>query len=303
MSTRLRGSRAALMGFGKTEMNAINVDTRVLARLHPQRNGRGLNIYNPYFRETNANAIYALFHNSDPKKLIQGLRSLGLPGAVVAGSFESDPTVPTLLDELHPVSEEVGVVGMVAFENEKLWGAYQGGFGLRDAIERICPDFRQRKLVIIGAGTVVHALLKVLQTDSTESPRIRIFNRTVERAENLAAKFAAVESVLPLAELAASAEGEILINATSIGSPWNVGDSYHFSEALLSRFSYVVDVTFVPLETQLTTDAARLGLNVSPGHQMFLHQAKFVLRETLGLSMNESVFERLMLADFSTNWS
>jgi len=284
-------------------MDEINVETQVLARLHPQRNGRGLNIYNPYFQATSANVIYALFHDPDPRKLLQGIRSLGLPGAIVAGSFENDPTIPAILDDLHPISEQVGTVGMVALRNGRLWGAYQGGFGLRDAIEWVCPGFREKRLVIVGAGTVVHALLAILQADPAPIPRVQIFNRTIARAERLASKFPAVESVAPLVELATSAEGDVLINATSIGSPWNSGGDYHFTETLLNKFSYVVDVTFVPLDTQLTTDAARLGLHVSKGHQMFLHQAKFVLRETLQLEMDESVFERLMLADFATNWS
>lgn len=284
-------------------MAEITIETRVLARLHPQKNGRGLNIYNPYFRETGANVIYALFHDSSPQKLLRGVQSLGLPGAIVAGSFENDPTIPPILDELHPISELVGTVGMVAVRDGRLWGAYQGGFGLYGAIERICPDFRKRRLVIVGAGTVVHALLAILHTSPGQSPHVQIFNRTIERAERLASDFPIVESVFPLAELAARAEGDILINATGIGSPWNNGQDYHFTEELLKKFSYAVDVTFVPLETQLTVDAARCGLRVSPGHEMFLHQAKFILTETLGLEMRESVFKRLMLADFATNWS
>ena len=36
-------------------MGDINVGTRVLARLHPEQNGRGLNIYNPTSRKTDTN--------------------------------------------------------------------------------------------------------------------------------------------------------------------------------------------------------------------------------------------------------
>ena len=281
----------------------MDVETRILARLHPQPNGRGLNIYNPYFEETGANVCYALFHNPDARRLLEGIRALGMPGAVVAGSFETDPSIPPLLDELHPVSEQVGTVGMVAVRDGRLWGAYQGGFGLRDAIARVCPDYAQRSLVIVGAGTVVHALLAIFQADLQTFPDVRLYNRSTERAEKLASKYPAVARVLPLSELADCDGGDILVNATSIGSPWNAGEDYYFQKSLLSRFGYVVDVTFVPLQTQLTSDAQRLGLRVSPGHQMFLHQAKFVLRETLQLTMVEPEFERHMVADFATNWS
>lgn len=281
----------------------VDVETRLLARLHPERNGRGLNIYNPYFQETNANVVYLLFHNPDPQVLLRGIRSLAIPGAVVAGSFEKDPAVPHLLDSLDPVSEEIGTIGMVAQREGQLWGAYQGCYGLRDAIERICPSFREKSIAIIGAGVVVHGLLALLKIESAGHPSISIFNRTVGRAEQLAAKYSDVTQVAPLADLDTFAGADILVNATNIGSPWNSGEPYHFSEDLLRKFQYVVDVTFVPLETQLTTDARKLGLQVSPGHQMFLHQAKFILRRTLGIEMNEEIYQRHMLSDFETNWA
>lgn len=279
----------------------VDVDTRLLARLHPEANGRGLNIYNPYLRETQANAVYLLFHNPKPKALLDGIRSLGISGAVVAGSFEKDPAVPSLVESLDPVSQEIGTIGMVAQRDGKLWGAYQGCYGLKDSIERICPEFRQKSIVIIGAGNVVHAFLALLAIESGTYPEISIFNRTPRRAEELAARYPQVRKVAPLAELGRSS-GDILINATNIGSPWNSGSPYHFAESLLRGFRFVVDVTFVPLETQLTSDARRLGLTVSPGHQMFLHQAKFILKNTLGITMQEEVFERYMLSDFKTNW-
>lgn len=272
-----------------------------MGRLHPQRNGRGLNIYNPYFQREGVNAVYLLFSNPDAAPLLRGVRDLGLAGAVVTGAFETNPRVAELVDELHPVSERLGTIGMVAQREGRLYGVYQGAFGLREAIARL-TDFRDKKMVILGAGNVVRGLLALFEIDDTRPRTIEIYNRTLRRAEELAGEFPWVASVRSIDELN-RADGDIFINATSIGSPWNKGDDLFFSDRLVGAFDYVVDVTFVPPRPQLVETAERLGKAVSPGYKMFMFQAKHVLQEVLGHSMNESSYEELMLRDFETNWS
>lgn len=68
----------------------IDESTKILARLHHSPNNRGLSIYNPYFQQKGENAIYILFHNKDPKPLLEGLKNLNISGAIPAG-FEKDP--------------------------------------------------------------------------------------------------------------------------------------------------------------------------------------------------------------------
>ena len=104
------------------------------------------------------------------QKLLQGLRNLGLPGAVVAGSFEDGSHYSAPSGRASPDLRKVGTVGMVALRNGKLWGAYQGGF-VSDAIEHY-TDFEQGRLLSsVQAAAVVHALLAILRDRSAPFQR------------------------------------------------------------------------------------------------------------------------------------
>lgn len=280
----------------------INENTQVMARFHPTNNNRGLNIYNPYFQSAGVNAVYFLFHNKDPKVLIDGLRAFSLPGAVIAGSFEGDSRIPSLIDELHPVSEKIKRVGVLVNREGKIWGVYQGAFGLDESIKRL-TDYRDKKVVILGAGTVVQGLLSLMEINQCKPRTIEIYNRTPSKAEAVGREFSFVNSVGSMKDMELMAKGDIFVNATFIGSPWNTGENYVFTEEFVNRFDYVVDVTFVPLTPQLVQTAMKLGKVVSPGYKMFLFQGKYALENILGIEVDEKLLQEKMVEDFNVNWS
>lgn len=284
-------------------MIKINEETKLIGRFYPGVNNRGINIYNPYFAQAEVNAIYLLFANEDPEKLISGMRSLSLSGAIVAGSFEKDPSIPPLLDEVHPISKDLGTIGMVANRGGRLWGLYQGGYGLHDSILENLQPVAGKSVSLVGAGNVAHALLLVLKERNDLPTELTIYNRTLKNAEALAAKFEFVTGVGSIADLETSASGDILINASQVGSAWCTDPGFNFTHSIVSKFESVADVAFVPIKTELSKICADIGRKFAPGHQMFLHQAKTVLREMLDHSMLQSEFERIMLADFQKNWS
>ncbi len=280
----------------------INENTKVIARFYPTANNRGLSIYNPYFQAAGINAVYLLFHNSDPRILIDGMRNLNLAGAIIAGSFERDPRIPKLIDELHPLSKKVSRVGMLVNNNGKIYGIYQGAFGLEESIRRL-TTYIDKKIVILGSGTVVRGLLSLMELNNTRPREIEIYNRTIEHAEDIAKEFPFVSRVGGMVDMATRASGDIFINATHIGSPYNKGQDYKFGEQFISGFDYIIDVTFVPLRPQLIQTAEKLGKKVSPGHRMFLYQGKFALEKILGVEIDEDLLSIKMISDFETNWS
>ena len=279
-------------------------NTKLMARFHPEQNNRGLSIYNPYFEDVGLDAVYLLFHNPDPAVLLHGMRDLAVTGAVVAGSFEKDPRLPSLLDSVHPISERLGTVGMVANKDGQLWGLYQGGYGLFDSINELAGGLQGRSVTIMGAGNVTRALLAVMEERSCLPDGVTIFNRTPQRAEIVGSEFSSiVTKVGSLADLQASEGGDLLINASQIGAAWTTDPGFTYTEDLVSRFSAIGDVAFVPLKPELVRIAEALGLPVAPGHAMFRHQAKRVLQECLSHEMVPAPFEARMLHDFRTNWS
>jgi len=277
----------------------IDENTQVMLRLHRKDNNRGLQIYNPYFQETGLNALYLLTHNPDPKPLLEGLRNLNFAGAICAG-FETDTSFAKLLDELSPVSQAIGKVGIVINENGKLRGHYQGGQGLYQSIVSKYGKLAGKKIVMLGAGGVAEGLLLEMKNQK-DVPEITIVNRTLAKAENLAKKYN-LKQALPFSELE-STSGDVFINMTGIGSPWNSGQDYEFKPEFIKKFSFIADATFVPIEPQLIQVAMEVGVDYAPGHRMFLYQAGVCLKEILGHEIVLPTYEKLMLKDFETNWS
>ena len=223
----------------------INKDTQLIGRFHTDQNGTGLNIYNPYFQDQDIDAIYTLFQNANVAPLINGMRNLGLVGAITAG-FEHDDALPKLLDKFTRASEVAGRVGVIANRDGVLTGHYQGGEGLRNAIQAV-TDTTKTLVVVVGAGTVAKTLIHAL-LDSEQCPlSISIYNRTPEHGRELQKLFPTIKAVEGL-DMLSTARGDVLINASRIGS--TVTDEY-FTEEVVARFATVADVTFGSENTKI----------------------------------------------------
>lgn len=258
----------------------INTETKVIARLHTDLNGTGLNIYNPYFQDQGINAVYLLFRNEKPTPLVEGIRNFQIAGAITAG-FEHDPALPGLVDETTEAVKLAQRVGIIVNNNKVLRAHYQGGEGLLSAIQEKV-DTTNKRIVLVGAGTIAKTFVLALQASSQKPQKIHVFNRTLENAEKLKKHFESVANASSLEDLA-SADGDIFINASRIGS--KVEDSVYTPE-FITRFQAVADVTFGTESTNLISLARKANKTVVSGWDMFTHQAAVVLREILSHDAN-----------------
>ncbi len=277
----------------------INEKTKVIARFVPDANPRGLNIYNPFFQETNINAVYLLFPNTEPKILIESMRNLNFAGAIVAQKFEKDPQIAPLLDQLDPLAKKLGKIGTIVNKKGKLLGTHSAAYGLLESLNRL-TNYSGKKIVILGAGTVVKGLLSLMELTNKKPRQFDIYNRTLSKAHSLTQEFTFINNVEHIADLTTKAEGDIFINATSIGSPWNK-EPFDFPKSFIDRFQYIIDVTFVPLKTPLIRKAHELGKITSPGYEMFLFQGKRSLELILEEKINEKILLKHILKDFKKN--
>ncbi|HSX05863.1 MAG TPA: hypothetical protein VLF69_05310 [Candidatus Saccharimonadales bacterium] len=281
-------------------MQHINEHTKIIARLHPQLNNRGLQIYNPYFAAKAVNAVYLLFQDPSLEKLLSGMRNLNLAGAIPAG-FEHDPTLAASMDELGPTAKRIGRVSAIVQRGGKLIGEYNGGYGLTAAIKTVTP-ITGKRLVIMGAGTVVKGLLTHLELQGEYPAHVAVYNRTLAHAEALAKDYK-IDQVGSLNDLLTQAEGDIFVNATSVGTPWNNGEDVVFPKELLQRFRAVADTTFVPLRPPLIATAEQAGTKTAPGWLMFVHQGAKTIGDILGQPLDIPTLSKLATTDFEKNWS
>lgn len=258
----------------------IDTSTKVIGRFHRKLSGTGLNIYNPYFQENNINAVYVLFQNEDPSKLLGGMKLLNLAGAITAG-FETDPQIAELADSLTEYSKLAGRVGVIRNNEGSITAHYQGGIGLLNAITEKY-DINEKRIVLVGAGTVAKTFLLAIKNTKLNPSQITILNRTVENANKIKDICDKVKLVQPL-ESIDEVSGDILVNASEIGS--NEGDML-FSSKVVDHFEAVADVTFGKRDTCLIVEAEKQGKLVIDGWDMFTHQAAEVLKYMLDHDAN-----------------
>lgn len=208
------------------------------------------------------------------------------PGAVAAfldrirsGEFAGgNVTVPNkeavlpLLDHVGETARRMGAVNTIWVEDGKLHGDNTDAFGFLAHLDDRVPgwDARTASALILGAGGAARAVVHGLVSRGVG--RIILVNRSMARAEDLAAEFGAgVEARGRLEAAALVATSDLIVNTTSLGMQGQ--PPLDLDLAGLRPGTIVDDIVYVPLETALLAEArARGGVPVD-GLGMLLHQA------------------------------
>lgn len=129
---------------------------------------------------------------------------------------------------------------------------------------------RDAPVSILGAGGAARAIVYgFLEAGVGE---VRVFNRSLARAEALAKDFGLRVKVLPWDRRSrASTEAAVLVNTTSVGLKGAGTLDIDFTD--FHPDCIVSDIVYVPLETALIREARRHGLRTVDGLGMLLHQA------------------------------
>lgn len=178
------------------------------------------------------------------------------------------------LDELDPLARRLGAVNTVLRRGGVLRG-HNTDVEAALAPLRSAVALGGKRIALLGAGGAARALAFTLPR---EGCRVRIFNRTAERARRVAEE-AGVEW-----GRWEDLEGEaydVLIQATPVGMHPR-GDDMPLPEAWL-RGSLVYDLIYNPPETALLRAARRRGLAVLGGVEMLLGQAAAQFRLFTGV--------------------
>jgi len=128
----------------------------------------------------------------------------------------------------------------------------------RDGLSRL-------PVTVVGAGGVARAIVAGL---SDAGAQIRIYNRTVSKAEKLAGEFNC--DFAPLDDLM-DMNAKLVVNCTSIGMHPNVNATPVLQECLKSDMA-VFDTVYNPIETLLLKHAGQVGAKTIDGISMFVNQ-------------------------------
>jgi 3-dehydroquinate dehydratase/shikimate dehydrogenase len=171
---------------------------------------------------------------------------------------------------IEPLADKIGAVNTLTIGTDGKLSAYNTDYAAAlDAITSTMgitrADLKELPVAVIGAGGVSRAIVAGL---SDLGAKIKIYNRTVEKAERLAAEFDC--DFAGLDDLP-NVEAKLLINCTSIGMYPNI-DITPFLQEYLKEDMVVFDTVYNPAETLFLKQAKEAGAKTIEGILMFVNQ-------------------------------
>lgn len=199
---------------------------------------------------------------------------------------------------VEPLAEKIGAVNTLlikpgATTDERLTSGYNTDYAaaldaITSKLKIARADLDGLPVAIVGAGGVARAIVAGL---SDAGAKIKIYNRTVEKAEKLAAEFDC--DFAPLDELQ-SLDAKLVINCTSIGMHPNV-DATVVPKEYLKRGMTVFDTVYNPAQTLLLKQAKKKRMKTIDGLSMFINQALAQFKLFTGQNANRQLMRKTVV--------
>jgi len=211
--------------------------------------------------------------------------SITIPHKVNALNFAKENN-----GEIEPLAKRIGAVNTLLIGKDGKLAGYNTDYaGALDAITSTLKitraDLKDLPVVVIGAGGVARAIVAGL---SDVGAKVKIYNRTVKKAEGLAAEFdcdfAGLDDLSNL-------DAKLVINCTSIGMHPNI-DETPLPKEYIKKGIAVFDTVYNPAETLLLKQARQAGCKTIDGVSMFISQAIVQFKFFTGQNANAKLMRK-----------
>ena len=240
----------------------------------PVAHSRSPVIHNHWLAHYGVPGRYVLFP-VPPEKLeaaVRGIATLGLRGCNVTTPHKQ--AIFPLLDRVDDLARRIGAVNTVVVETDgTLTGFNNDGNGFIQSLEDADPQWRPDAgpIAVLGAGGAARAVVASLAAQG--ATEIRLANRTLDKAQEIAAAIGAVVKVVPWAARDVALDGiAMLANATSLGMAGK--PPLEISLDRLPKRAVVGDLIYIPPETPLLAAARARGNVTVNGLGLLLNQAR-----------------------------
>src|SRR3989442_9606967 len=243
-------------------------------------------MHNTGFIATKRNAVYVPFLVENLKEFLKAIPEFALRGFSV--TLPHKQTIMKYLANCDPMAEKIGAVNSITIGRDgKLGGSNTDYLGVLRALEEKLrlPDSR---ILIFGAGGSARAAAFALANAGAE---VLICARRESAARELA-RACGAQTIAR--EHLVSARFEVIVNATPVGMYPHEGTSPLSQREL--NCGFVMDLIYRPLRTQLLRIAAKKGIKVISGVEMFLAQGFAQWELWTGKSAPESEMRRAVMA-------
>lgn len=201
---------------------------------------------------------------------VVSLRSGDLAGSNVTVPHKE--AVLVLVDEADDIARAIGAANTLWVRGGRVLATNTDAHGFIANLEAAFPDWRVGPGVpfVVGAGGAARAVIHALK--GAGATRIRIANRSPQRAHDLAAFFGSgIEVVAWQDRTRGLGDVGLLVNTTTQGMAAN--PALDLTLDGLPPRAIVYDLVYVPLRTPLLAAAEARGLRTLGGLGMLLHQA------------------------------
>ena len=222
-------------------------------------------LHNYWIKNNGIKAIYEKqkLDESELEQFIAQIKKENINGVNVTVPFKK--TIIPFLDELSIEANKTQSVNTLYFKNDKIVGHNTDIIGFETSIEKSKYNIFNKEVLILGSGGVVPSIIFAL--NKMKVSKIKISNRTKEKAERLKENFKNIE----LIEWGEVPNFDMIINATSIGLKEEDNIKLDFSSISGNKFFY--DVIYNPSETNFLKVGKKLGNKTLNGKFMFIYQA------------------------------
>ena len=239
---------------------------------HPIAHSKSPVIHQLFAQQTGEDTSYEAF-DIPPEALDTGLEELvagGIKGLNVTLPHKN--AVAELVDDLSERARLAGAVNTLSVgEDGALSGDNTDGVGLViDLRENLRVDPTGSRLLILGAGGATRGIVPALLR--TEPSQLRIANRTIDKAQELATHFSTLGpvSACSFGELGGQQYG-LIINATSAGL---TGEMPPFPPSIITPDVVCYDLSYAMTDTPFIAWARQHGTqHVHQGWGMLVEQA------------------------------
>lgn len=245
---------------------------------HPVSHSLSPAMHNSAFEALGLDCVYVAF-DVRPEKIGQAaeaIKTLGIRGVNV--TIPHKETVMPYLDDIAPDAVHTGAVNTIKNEDGKLYGFNTDVEGFLRAVEEDL-NFKPEgaDIFLLGAGGAARAVMSAFCMNAAKS--VRIANRTLSKAENLAAQFRDHFGEIEIQALALDdapaiesrlGEADIIVNSTSAGM--SGAGTIELPLETLKENAVVYDLVYKPAETVLVKESRKRGHRASGGLSMLLYQ-------------------------------
>ncbi|MCC1480963.1 shikimate dehydrogenase [Roseibaca sp. Y0-43] len=237
----------------------------------PVGHSRSPALHGTWLRQLRIPGHYVPLHieGEDLPHMLHALPRLGFVGANV--TIPHKEAVLKLAHDVTDTARRIGAANTLSFGADgSIHADNTDAYGFIANLRQNASDWNAARgpALVLGAGGAARAIVVALQDAGV--PRIYIANRTLARAEALAAEFGV--TALPWDDHAqVLPDLGTLVNTTSLGMTGH--PALEMDLSALPASALVTDIVYTPLETPLLAQARAKGCAVVDGLGMLLHQA------------------------------